>query len=207
LLGERKTYIDGKRPLIENAIDDRKDEADKAWDDFRKRLQDLDQQRQHQWEQLVQAEEDLTKKQKARDQANDAFQALNGRQAVIADRLKKLGDLKTYIEAAEDRNDADAMYVALREFDLQWRRANEDLKEVDAYRAELEAAWATLNERDADVREAARTRSQARNAFDLTKAELERLQANRVEEVLRVLAAIPASTGGQPYGAAAAPRS
>ena len=202
-LSERKTYIDGKRPLIEKAIGDRKDEADKAWDDFRKRLQDLDQQRQQQWDQLIHAQEDLRQKQKARDQANEALVVLNGRQAAIADRLKKLGDLKTYIESAEDRNAADAMYVALREYDLQWRRTNEDLKEVDAYRAELEAAWTELNERDAAVREAARKRSQAQNAFDLTKDELERLQTNRVEEVLRLLAAIPASAAGRPSGAAA----
>jgi chromosome segregation ATPase len=202
-LSERKTYIDGKRPLIENAIDDRKDEADKAWDDFRKRLQDLEQQRQQQWDQLVQAQEDLRHKQQARDQANDAFEALKGRQAAIADRLKKLGDLKTYIEAAEDRNAADAMYVALREYDLQWRRASDDLKEVDAYRAELEAAWATLNERDAAVREAAQKRSHAQNAFDLTKAELERLRANRVEEILKLLVTTPTSASGRPSGAAA----
>lgn len=188
-LSERKTYIDGKRPLIENAIDDRKDEADRAWDDLGKRLQDLEKQRQHRWHELAQAQEDLRQKEKARDQANGAFEGLKGRQAAIADRLKRLGDLKTYIEAAEDRNDADAMYVALREYELQWGRANEDLKEADAYRAEFEAAWATLNQRDAEVRKAAQKRSQAQNRFDLTKAELERLQAHRVEEILRLLAA------------------
>jgi chromosome segregation ATPase len=202
-LQDRKDYLDGKRSLIEKAIGDRKDDADNAWDAFRQHLQDVRHQLQDRQDQLTQARQELAQKQQARDDARAAFDALMGRKAQVADRLKKLGDLKTFIEAAEDDNDAAAMYVALREHDLQSKLAGDDLLEVVAYREALETAWRNLDQAQTDVRDAEQQCARAQNQYDLLKGEPDRLQARRIQEVLKLLAAAPAPPGGGTPRAAA----
>jgi len=199
-LDERRDYIEGKRQLISNAIDDQRDEVDQAWEAFDTRLKDLEQKRTQRWDELVKAEEERGKAERGRDQARQTFEELAGRQAVLTEQLKRLGDLKTGIEAAD--NDAPGMYVRLKEHDREFAEAEVALTSVDEYRKDLEEAWSELEQAKTALRKANLDATSAQNRFDLAKAEFERLQPQRVDEVLKRLPT-PGRAGDQavPSGA------
>jgi chromosome segregation ATPase len=204
---EREAYIEAKRSLIESAIDDRKDEVDQAWTDLNDRLANLEQERAERWNEVVEAQAEHARQQTARDEAKGTFEDLKSRQATIADRLRRLEDLKSGIESAEDTNDPAGMYARLLEYDRELAEVASELKEVEAYRAEFENAWRMLEQAQAGLREATSALARAQNQFDVIKAQLERLAPNRVGEVLRRLAAPGGGGAGEPAAAAApAPR-
>jgi chromosome segregation ATPase len=201
-LGERKTYIGDKTQVIVAAIGDDRDDIDKAWDAVQADLRNLRQGRDQQRTQLGQLLDAQAQKQRDADLAREQFVAVTERLTGVQGRIAKLTALRARIEAAEDASNAADMYSSLREFNFQLGRATEELessdpKPVSAYRRKLEDAWRTLNEKQQALRDATQARSEKQAELDQTKAKIERLEANRVDEVLKRFAeakAEPATT-------------
>jgi chromosome segregation ATPase len=195
-LDERTAYIEGKRQLITSAIDERRGEVDDAWQAFESRLNALKEERSQLWDELIKAQEEQAKAERARDRATQTFEELLGRQAALTAQLTSLGDLRIGIEAADDANDALGMYVRLLEHNRVVAEVQGALRtSVDQYRSTLEEAWSAVADAKTALRKGRLDATTAQSRFDLTKAELERLRSQRVDGVLKQLPE-PAVTAG-----------
>ena len=182
---EREDYIENKRDLILNAIGDRKDEVDNAWDEVRADIDALKVQLEERKTALEQRKRAYQDQQIAADEAQMDFDRAKNRLALLNGWLTQLTQLRTGIEAAEDASDEVGMYVRLLEYDrLVKREIPANLQPVDAYRRALQDAWRSLKQEKDALRDAATARTQAQNELEQTQAELDRLQPNRVDEVL-----------------------
>jgi DNA repair ATPase RecN len=81
------------------------------------------------------------------------------------------------------------MYVRLKEYDLELALVDADLKDVDGYRSEVQAAWSELEAAQRAVRQASAETTRVQSQYDVTTAELEQLRTNRVQEIQKRVAA------------------
>ena len=194
-LQERTDWLDAKRSFIETAVKERRSAVDEAWVAFGKKLQGQETDRANRENALSAARQAHTAAEEAGKKAQETFDELKNRQTALNEALKRLDELRSGIEKAEDENDPVGMYLRLLDFDRERADASRGLQPVEAFRQELTTAWYAYKSVLDQVAQAAQNLALAENAFELADTELKRLQSNRVAEALKL---VPPAAGAQP---------
>jgi chromosome segregation ATPase len=176
---ERKRYFAKYGEVLKDGNRD----VDRAWDELQADVRDLEAKKSDLSDQLVAAQAEQRAAERTRDSAQENLDAVKGRQARLSERVQKLGELESAIDSADPATADVELYVLLKEYAAELGRIGDGLKDVDAYRAEVQAAWRELEAAQRAVREAAAETTRSQALYDATTAELEQIRANRVEEI------------------------
>jgi hypothetical protein len=174
-----------KAETVEAAVGKKKAAVDKAWDEMIAEETAKENQLKLDRTNLDAAIDKQTSQQRRVQVAQEQFDASKGRLTVLQQRVKFLGELQKGIEAAERESDAVKAYTVLREFRSKRRDAEKRSISVTEFRAELTNHWAALNDAQKVLRAVNLDLIVARQALELTTAQLNTLRADRVAATLK----------------------
>jgi DNA repair exonuclease SbcCD ATPase subunit len=187
-----EAYIEKKKENIERAVGPKKGQVDAAATVVEDEAKKLESGRETQRTELVKLAKDRLGEERYLAAAREDLDAEKARQNTIKGRLTRLTELQQELDAAEEAGEGVRMYAVYTEFVRQLGLAGDELEPVDGYRKDLEASWAKLYAAQGALRDATQLEAEKQRELQGTKDELARLDAKRIDEILK---RVPEDTG------------
>jgi len=186
-----EAYLTMKSPMIEAAIGDKKDQADKIIHDWETKLQKQKDTVEKAKTALDKATSEYESAKSAWEGKKQAYESLKGFQKGIEEKVKDLKYLKDQIESKETENKIADMYFLGQESQNVLKELKTEVKTQEEFKAEITKSWQERDEADTALREKEKALKAAKDPFDGENKVLEAMEKDRRKLILEGLSKLP----------------